>query len=92
VFYSPTLPNVSSAEELPRRELPYQAFALFIDEGVEGYHIVDGKEASVPRFSDSDGSNLEIGTVPFEKVRVLWMQPGSRESYPTKSAKRPIQV
>jgi hypothetical protein len=65
MFHIPTLPNVSSTEDLSRRE--HQAFALFIDEGLEGYHIVDAEGASFPNFSESDGSNPDISTLPSEK-------------------------
>jgi hypothetical protein len=69
----------------------YKAFALFIDEGLKGYHIVDAKGASFPNFSDSDGSNPDISTLPSLKGKSLDAA-RNPESHFHKSAKGPIQV
>jgi hypothetical protein len=67
-------------------------FALFINEDPEGYHIVNTKGTNIPNFSDSDGSNLEISTLPLKSRRFLERSLESRESYSTQRAKNPIQL
>ncbi|KAJ5127437.1 hypothetical protein N7448_008216 [Penicillium atrosanguineum] len=63
------------------REGNYQAFAFFIDDDAEGYHIVTAKGSSVPNFSDPEASKLELYTLPFDKVAQSWNAAWNPESH-----------
>jgi hypothetical protein len=57
-----------------------QAFALFIDDDAEGYHILGAAGSSVPNISDPDASKLELGILPFTKVGEFWNAAWNPES------------
>lgn len=54
------------------REGNFQAFAFFVDDDAEGYHILRAKGSSIPNIADRSASNLKLSIIPFDKVGVAW--------------------
>ncbi|KAJ5677375.1 uncharacterized protein N7477_003008 [Penicillium maclennaniae] len=63
------------------REGNDQAFALFIDDDAEGYHIVIAKGSSGPNIADPTANKLELYTLPFDKVKQSWNAGWNPESH-----------
>ncbi|KAL2819420.1 hypothetical protein BJX63DRAFT_381952 [Aspergillus granulosus] len=57
-----------------------QAFALFVDEDDEGYHIVRATGSNMPNVSDADASRLELSILPFKQVKDFWHAAWNPES------------
>ncbi|RAK98086.1 uncharacterized protein BO80DRAFT_467223 [Aspergillus ibericus CBS 121593] len=57
-----------------------QAFALFIDEDADSYHIVRATGSSVPNISDPGAKKVELSTLPFEQVQNFWTAAWNPES------------
>jgi hypothetical protein len=63
------------------REGNFQAFAFFVDDDAEGYHILSANGTSIPNNADPKASKLELSTIPFDKVGVAWNAAWNPESY-----------